>query len=201
MIVKQLKVGMMENLCYILGCEQTGKGVVIDPGDDPEQILSEIQNPGLDIEYILNTHFHFDHTQCNQDVKESTNAYITMHMDDIPYYQAPVDIVLKSGDTIQCGEEINLQVLHTPGHTPGGICFYGDGRLFTGDTLFVGDSGRTDLPYSNRNSLGASIRELMKLPEETMIFPGHDYGATPTSTLREEKRNNVNAKEYGFYQP
>jgi len=201
MIVEQLKVSMLENFCYILGCEQTKQGVIIDPGDDTEQIISRVRDLNLDIQYILNTHFHFDHTQCNQELKEATNAKIAMHMNDIHYYEAPVDIVIKTGDIIDCGEEINLEVLHTPGHPPGGVCFYQDGMLFTGDTLFVGDSGRTDLPYSNRSELGASIRKLMELPEGTVIYPGHDYGPSPTSTLGEEKRTNVNAKEYGFYKP
>ena len=201
MIIEQLKVGMLENFCYILGCEITKQGIIIDPGDDSEHILSRVRDLELNIEYILNTHFHFDHTYCNQEIKDVIKAYIAMHKDDISYYQGSVDLTLKSEDIITCGEEIELKVLHTPGHTPGGVCFYQDYRLFTGDTLFVGDSGRTDLAYSNRSDLGASIRKIMQLPEETVIFPGHDYGHTPTSTLREEKKNNINAKEYGFYQP
>lgn len=201
MIVEQLKIGMLENFCYILGCRVTKQGIIIDPGDDSEYILSRVRDLELDIEYILNTHFHFDHTYCNQEIKDVTKAYIAMHQDDIGYYQGSADLALGSEDTVTCGEEIGLKVLHTPGHTPGGVCFYQDRRLFTGDTLFVGDSGRTDLPYSNRIDLGASIRKIMQLPEETVIFPGHDYGHTPSSTLREEKKNNINAKEYGFYQP
>ncbi len=106
-----------------------------------------------------------------------------MHEADIPYYQQEVDVVLHDGDIIQIGDTVRLEVLHTPGHSPGGVCYYGDGKLFTGDTLFVGDSGRTDLPYGHRPTLGASIRRLMQLPEDTVVMPGHNYGPAPTSTL------------------
>jgi glyoxylase-like metal-dependent hydrolase (beta-lactamase superfamily II) len=124
-----------------------------------------------------------------------------MHEADIPYYGDTIDLTLHDGDEIRIGDDIRIRVLHTPGHTPGGVCFATDGRLFTGDTLFVGDSGRTDLPYSHRPSLGASIRKLMALPEDTLVLPGHDYGPTPTSTLRQEMRHNINAEEYGFSKP
>ncbi|MEE4264509.1 MAG: MBL fold metallo-hydrolase, partial [Desulfobacteraceae bacterium] len=92
-----------------------------------------------------------------------------------------------------------FDVFHTPGHTPGGICLHAQGNLFTGDTLFVGDSGRTDLAGGDRSALGKSIRRLMELPEDTIVWPGHDYGPTPSSTLGWEKRNNVNAIEYGYF--
>ncbi len=107
------------------------------------------------------------------------------------------DVLLKDDKTLQLGE-ITFDVIHTPGHTPGGICLHVQGNLFTGDTLFVGDSGRTDLPGGDRPTLGKSIRRLMQLPDDTIIWPGHDYGPTPTSTIGWEKRNNVNAKEYGY---
>jgi glyoxylase-like metal-dependent hydrolase (beta-lactamase superfamily II) len=95
-------------------------------------------------------------------------------------------------------DEITFDIFHTPGHTPGGICLYAQGNLFTGDTLFVGDSGRTDLAGGHRPTLGKSIRRLMKLPDDTIIWPGHNYGPTPSSTIHWEKRNNVNAREYGY---
>ena len=110
----------------------------------------------------------------------------------------PADRRIAGDDSLQLGQ-ITFQVLFTPGHTPGGLCLYAEGQLFTGDTLFVGDSGRTDLPGGHRPTLGASIRRLMQLPDETVVWPGHDYGPTPTSTLAWEKRNNVNAVEYGYY--
>jgi glyoxylase-like metal-dependent hydrolase (beta-lactamase superfamily II) len=112
------------------------------------------------------------------------------------YSQA--DILLNDERTLKLGD-ITFEIIHTPGHTPGGICLFAEGNLFTGDTLFVGDSGRTDLQGGHRPTLGKSIRRLMKLPDDTIVWPGHDYGPTPSSTIAWEKRNNVNAREYGYY--
>ena len=201
MLVKQIEVGHMDNFCYIVACPETKKAAIIDPGADKDHILNSITEHGLIVEYILATHFHFDHTEAAASIRQETGARLAMHEADVAYYGQEVDVVLHDGDIIQIGDTVRLEVLHTPGHTPGGVCFYGDGKLFTGDTLFVGDSGRTDLPYGERPTLGASIRRLMQLPEDTKVMPGHEYGPTPTSTLGQEKRNNINAKEYGFYKP
>ena len=201
MLVEQIRVGHMDNFCYLVACQETKKAAIIDPGADRDRILNYINEHGLTVEYILATHFHFDHTEAAPSLRQETGARLAMHEADIPYYQQEVDVVLHDGDIIQIGDTVRLEVLHTPGHTPGGVCYYGNGKLFTGDTLFVKDSGRTDLPYGHRPTLGASIRRLMELPEDTVVMPGHDYGPTPTSTLRQEKRHNINAKEYGFYAP
>ena len=207
MIIKQLALGYMENFIYIVGCERTKNAVVIDPGADVDKIVKTAQDAGLKIEMIFNTHHHWDHTEGNGRLKELTGAKLLMHAleDDILQQQAhgqsatpPADIRIDSEQSIQVGD-ITFDILVTPGHTPGGICFYAEGQLFTGDTLFVGDSGRTDLPGGHRPTLGASIRRLMQLPEDTVVWPGHDYGPTPTSTLGHEKRTNVNAKEYGYF--
>ena len=199
MLVKQIKLKSTDNFGYIVSCQNTKNCAVIDPGADNESIMSYIGKNNLILEYILATHFHYDHTALAESIRLETGVQLAMHKDDVPYYNKKVDIVLHDGDIVKIGETVSLKVLHTPGHTPGGVCFYGDGKIFTGDTLFVGDSGRTDLPYGDRPVLGASIRKLMQLPEETIVLPGHDYGATPTSTLGYEKRHNINAKEYGFY--
>mgnify|MGYP000005137699 CR=1 FL=1 len=201
MLVEQIKVGVMENFSYILSCEQSGEAAVIDPDGESSRILERIGQNGLVTKYILCTHFHPDHTQEVPELRDRTRATVAMHEADIPYYGKKVDLTLHDGDTLTIGQEIQVSVLHTPGHTPGGVCFLVADRIFTGDTLFVGDSGRTDLPYSHRPTLGASIRKIMELPEETMVLPGHDYGPQPTSTLRREKRHNINAREYGFYEP
>jgi len=198
MIVKQLKLGNLNNFCYIIGCEKTREAMVIDPGTDVDRIIKEAKKEGLQIRYIFNTHNHFDHTQGNQPLKQLTEAQIIMHhLDDKTTDNS--DIQITNEKTLMLGK-ITLRIFHTPGHTPGGMCLYGEGQLFTGDTLFVGDSGRTDLPGGHRPTLGASIRKLMKLPDETIIWPGHDYGPTPSSSIGWEKRHNVNAKEYGFEQ-
>jgi glyoxylase-like metal-dependent hydrolase (beta-lactamase superfamily II) len=196
MIIRQLKIGYMDNFTYIVGCEETRKALVIDPGPDAQRIVSEAQSRGLEIELIVNTHGHGDHTAGNAALKELTGARIIMHELDAAGYPR-ADIRLSDESPIQLGK-ITFDVIHTPGHTPGGICLYADGNLFTGDTLFVGDSGRTDLAGGHRPTLGASIRRLMELPDDTVVWPGHDYGPTPTSTLRWEKRHNVNAVEYGY---
>ena len=197
MIIKQLDIGYMDNFCYIVGCERTRKALVIDPGPDVDQIVSAAEKQGLEIETIFNTHAHGDHTAGNAELKSLTGAKIIIHALDAAGYPK-ADVFLKDEKTLQLGE-ITFHVIHTPGHTPGGICLHTLGNLFTGDTLFVGDSGRTDLPGGDRPTLGKSIRRLMQLPDDTIIWPGHNYGPTPTSTIGWEKRHNVNAKEYGYY--
>jgi glyoxylase-like metal-dependent hydrolase (beta-lactamase superfamily II) len=196
-IIRQLKSGSMDNFCYLVGCEQTRKAVVIDPGANVKRILSEAEKLGLNIEYIVNTHGHGDHTAGSAKLKFLTGARIVIHALDAGAVPE-ADIRLSAEGDLLVGA-ITFRVLHTPGHTPGGICLYAEGQLFTGDTLFVGDSGRTDLPGGHRPTLGASIRRLMQLPDSTTVWPGHDYGPTPSSTIAWEKRHNVNAREYGYF--
>ena len=197
MYIKQLKWGYSDNFSYLIGCEKTGDAMVIDPSGSVEYIFDEAYKAGFHIKYIVNTHGHSDHTSGNTALKGLTGASVVMHRLEADRYPE-TDIRLEKEQTLQLGEII-FKVIHTPGHTPGGICLYADGHLFTGDTLFVGDSGRTDLAGGDRSALGASIRNLMKLPDDTIIWPGHDYGPTPSSTLAWEKQHNVNAKEYGFF--
>jgi len=197
MIVKQIATGYMDNFSYIIGCENTRQALVVDPGPDVDKIVAIAQKEGLEITTIVNTHGHGDHTAGNARLKALTGAQIIIHeLDGDRYPEA--DVLLSNQKTLQLGEII-LDVIHTPGHTPGGICLHSQGNLFTGDTLFVGDSGRTDLAGGHRPTLGKSIRRLMELPDDTVVWPGHDYGPTPSSTLAWEKRNNVNAIEYGYF--
>ncbi|MGA3085971.1 MAG: MBL fold metallo-hydrolase [Thermodesulfobacteriota bacterium] len=200
MIVKQIPTGAWDVFSYIIGDEKTGEAMVIDPGGDVNFIVAKAKEENLNIKYIFNTHSHGDHTSGNAALKKLTSAKIVMHAleDDLIKGAAKADIRLKDEKTFKLGE-ITFQVFHTPGHSPGGLCLYAEGQLFTGDTLFVGDSGRTDLAGGNRPALGASIRRLMELSEDTIVWPGHDYGPTTSSTLGREKRTNVNAKEYGYY--
>lgn len=196
MMIKQLDTGYMDNFSYIVGCEQTGKAVVIDPGPEAEMIAAAAEAAGLHIELIVNTHGHGDHTAGNAALKALTGAPVVIHQGDADRYPA-ADRFLADESPLRMGE-IVFEIIHTPGHTPGGMCLYARGNLFTGDTLFVGDSGRTDLPGGHRPTLGASIRRLMQLPDDTVVWPGHNYGPTPSSTIGWEKRHNVNAREYGF---
>jgi hydroxyacylglutathione hydrolase len=197
MIIRQLAVGTMDNFSYLVGCPQTRRALVIDPGPDAAQIAQAAREADLEIELIVNTHGHDDHTAGNAALKALTGARVLIHAADAQRYPQ-ADGQLQDGQKLQVGEVV-LEVIHTPGHTPGGVCLYAQGQLFTGDTLFVGDSGRTDLPGGHRPTLGASIRRLMALPEATVVWPGHDYGPTPSSTLGWERRHNVNAREYGYY--
>jgi hydroxyacylglutathione hydrolase len=199
MIVRQLEVGFMDNFSYLVGCETSRQAMVIDPAGDAQAIVALAGSLGLTIVLIVNTHGHGDHTAGNAGLKALTGAQIVIHELDADGYPS-ADRRLSDETSLQLGD-ISFDVLHTPGHTPGGICLYAEGHLFTGDTLFVGDSGRTDLKGGHRPTLGASIRRLMRLPEETIVWPGHDYGPTPSSTLGWEKRHNVNAREYGYHIP
>ena len=197
MIIKQIAIGYMDNFSYIVGCENTRQALVIDPGADAEHIASLAAEEDLKIVTIVNTHGHGDHTAGNSKLKSLTGANVIIHEGDGDRYPA-ADILLSDEKALQLGD-ITLDVIQTPGHTPGGICLHAQGNLFTGDTLFVGDSGRTDLAGGDRATLGRSIRRLMELPDDTVVWPGHDYGPTPSSTLGWEKRNNVNAIEYGYF--
>jgi hydroxyacylglutathione hydrolase len=197
MFIKQIAIGYLDNFSYIAGCENTRKALVIDPGPDVERIVSLAADENLEIVTIVNTHGHGDHTAGNAKLKSRTGAQIVIHELDGDRYP-DADVLLSHEKTLQLGE-ITFDVIHTPGHTPGGICLHARGNLFTGDTLFVGDSGRTDLAGGDRSTLGNSIRRLMELPDPTVVWPGHDYGPTPSSTIGWEKRNNANAIEYGYF--
>lgn len=197
MIIRQIETGEMANFSYLVGCEKTGEAVAIDPGFDIERLLAEAEASGLKITAIVATHGHPDHTAGCAELKRRTGAPLLMHIADSSP-RIPADRFFRGDDELQVGRVL-FRVLHTPGHTPGGICLYAEGNLFTGDTLFVGDSGRTDLPGGHRPTLAASIRRLMTLPDDTVVWPGHDYGPTASSTIGWEKRHNVNAREYGYY--
>lgn len=205
MIVKQLVVGSMGVCCYVVGCEQTKKCCIIDPGGDEERILSVCRNEGFSVEAIICTHGHPDHVCGNGAIKKATGAPILMHAADADFFarpeiidyfsmlglspSPPVDRTIADGEEIAVGA-FTLKVLHTPGHTPGGICLYGAPHLFTGDTLFVEGLGRTDFPGGDSLQLLAAINEkILTLPAETVVWPGHGYGGA-RSTVGEEARNN-----------
>jgi len=206
MDIEQLKVGFMDVFCYIVSCPRTKEALVIDPAGDEERVFDRINQKTLHLKYVVNTHGHGDHTCGNAKLKDLTNAKIIMHeLDDqmfnSPQGQAharqwgftpspPADITVDDGDTIVVGD-VSLEVIHTPGHSPGGICLLGDGHVFTGDTLFVGGIGRTDLPGASMGQFMRAIKErLLVLPAETIVWPGHDYGMRPSSTIGHERATN-----------
>jgi len=205
MKVEQHIVGSMGVCCYILSCEKTGRAVVVDPGGDEQRILDRIASAGLTVDYIVATHGHPDHVCGNRIIKEATGAEIIMHEDDDAFFgqpnvknyfsmlgleeSPPADRRVREGDLISFGAE-TLQVIHTPGHTPGGMCLYNAPDLITGDTLFVGGIGRTDFPGgSYRELINSIVTKLFLLPPETIIWPGHGYGGSK-STIGEEKLSN-----------
>ncbi len=206
MVVKQYEVGNFAVFCYLIGDEETQEGLFIDPADDAKGLLSEATSQGINkIKYVVNTHSHVDHIMGNAEMVKKTGAKIVIHQEDAPALtrqppylmdmfgatpSPPADIQVKDGEIIQVGN-VKLKVLHTPGHSPGGMSLHLDGMVFTGDTLFVGSVGRTDFPGSSWDILENSIRKkLYVLPGETVVFPGHNYGSTPTSTIQYEKRHN-----------
>lgn len=205
-IVRLVTGGFRVNT-YLVSCRETGEGVVIDPGGEPDRILAAIQAAGLTIKYILNTHGHADHLLANQKLRMALNVPVCIHEADDAFFARPeikeisakelgltvhgrADIRLRDGDLLTIGR-LEIRVIHTPGHSPGSVCFLMAGNLFTGDTLFVGDVGRSDLTGGSFATLLQSIKErIIVLPPATVVHPGHDYGETPTSTLAWELREN-----------
>ncbi len=205
MILEQIQVGHMAVFAYLIGDEQTGEAMLVDPAADVGRLLGEARKRGLQIRLIVNTHGHVDHIAGNADCRKETGAKIVIHELDADMLTStpsvmlrmfnakaspPADITVRDGDTVAVGG-ISLQVFHTPGHTPGGVCLYSPGFVLTGDTLFVESVGRTDFPGGSWEALRNSIMtRLLTLPEETVVLPGHNYGRVPRSTIGHEKRHN-----------
>jgi hydroxyacylglutathione hydrolase len=206
MNIEQMKVGFMAVFCYLVSCPRTGEGLLIDPAGDEDRVVSTVNQRQVHLKYIVNTHGHVDHTCGNERVKALTGAKIIIHELDGQMLQSrrgeemarqwgftpspPADITVTDGDEIVAGD-VSLEVIHTPGHSPGGICLLGDGNLFSGDTLFVGGIGRTDLPGGSMSQFMQAIRErILTLPGETIVWPGHDYGPRPSSTIEIERKTN-----------
>jgi hydroxyacylglutathione hydrolase len=202
LIIKKLEVGPIMANCFILGCDATKEAAVIDPGDDADRILMTLATENLSVKYLVNTHGHFDHVGANKRMKEVTGAPLAIHPEDVPMLSQlsrsaasfglaadnspEPDLLLNDGDTVAFGD-ITLTVIHTPGHSRGGICLYTKGHLFAGDTLFAGSIGRTDLPGGDYDTLIASIKEkLLALPDDTIVYTGHG----PETTIANEKRMN-----------
>lgn len=204
MILKTITVTTFGTNCYIVGCADTRQGAILDPGGDAPAILAAIRESGLTIQHVINTHGHIDHSGANRAVLEATGATLLAHRLEATLLADPQrnlgfllgqstpgpapDRLLEEGDIIEIGT-LRWQVLHTPGHTPGGISLYCDAEAtaFTGDTLFRGGIGRTDLPGGHHAMLIASITgKLLTLPDATVIYPGHG----PASTIGHEKRHN-----------
>ena len=201
MILNKLVVGPLASNCYIVGSESNKEGMIIDPGDEAEVILRNVKDLGLEIKSIVLTHGHIDHIGALKEVKKVTGAEVAIHTDEAKSLQRqssstllglsyptplPPDRLLQDGDSMDIGD-LHFLVLHTPGHSPGGICLLGQGVVFSGDTLFNYGIGRTDLPGGSYSQLMNSIHtKLMILPDDTAVYPGHG----PETTIGTERQGN-----------
>jgi hydroxyacylglutathione hydrolase len=185
--VLQIEVGQMANFTYIVADEENGEAAVIDPSWNLDKIFQTLKKKNWRAKYIINTHTHFDHVIGNEQVAEITGAKIVQHKNS----QLDKDIAVSDGDMIEIGQ-IKLSVLHTPGHSKDSVCLLYDAQfILTGDTLFVGNCGRVDLPGSDAIEMYYSLFDrLAKLDEKLIVYPGHNYGPTSISTIGHEKKTN-----------
>ncbi|HMK61821.1 MAG TPA: MBL fold metallo-hydrolase [Dissulfurispiraceae bacterium] len=201
MIIRTVVVGPLQVNCHIVGDDQTGRAMVIDPGDEPDMIMDAVRKLNLKVEYIICTHGHFDHVGAVGDIRKDTDAKIVINESELHVYnsaaemahyfglefdqQPEPDVFVDEEDSVSIGN-LKFAVLRTPGHSPGGITLYGEGIAVTGDTLFAGSIGRTDLPGGDEKMMGKSLRRLLSLPGDTKILCGHG----PSSTIGREKKDN-----------
>ena len=200
MEIETIIVGPLQVNCYVVYDEHSLDAVVIDPGDQPEKVLKLAKSKGLRISSIICTHGHFDHTGGIYTIREKTGAKILLHIDELPVYtraesqgaiwgfnivQPPhPDQFVKDGDEISAGS-LMLRVIHTPGHSPGGICLATEGIVFTGDTVFAGSIGRTDFPGGSIEALKVSFKKILAFPPETILYPGHGNWTTVSDEWRQ----------------
>ncbi|GAX60745.1 Zn-dependent hydrolase, including glyoxylase [Candidatus Scalindua japonica] len=202
MINKNIVVGPLEVNCYIIGCEDTKEAAIIDPGDNADAIIRTIEAEGLKPEFIINTHAHFDHIGGVKEIQDYFKIEFFLHKEDLflvsnaseqaasfglkPIPKPEVNKYINNGDTISLGNK-TITVIHTPGHSPGCVCYNVDSSVFVGDTLFASSIGRTDLPGGSYETLINSIKErLFPLGDSTTVYPGHG----PSTTIGNEKEHN-----------
>jgi hydroxyacylglutathione hydrolase len=193
MYFEQIEVGPMQNYIYLIGDPATKEAAVIDPAFEVDRIINIAGTNGYKIKYILLTHTHFDHIDGVPELMKKTGAEVLVHKlesESLKTKGIEITTIVEDGDVFKIGD-IQIKILHTPGHTPGGISFVLDDRVITGDALFVGFIGRADLPGSDLDQFYHSLFEkLVNLPEQTYVYPGHNYGKAPFSTIKQEKETN-----------
>jgi len=190
MLFKQIK-HHGDNFSYIVADEGIKESLVVDPDLNVDAITRLLRKHNLSVKYVVNTHHHADHTAGNEDIRLRYKTKIVAHK----LSRVKKDVTVVDGDIINVGE-ITIRVVHTPGHTPDSICLLVDNKLLTGDTLFVGECGRTDLPDGNARDLYYSLFDkLLKLDDQVEVYPGHDYGPCPHSTIGQERRTNYTLKK------
>ena len=185
-MLRKLVVGPYQSNCFILGCKKTMEGLVIDPGDEVFRIVNAVTETGLKIKYILITHGHIDHVGGAGELRRITGAPVSIHPLDVPGLGFRPDVQLNGGEDLQLGT-YTIKVLHTPGHSPGGLCFYAPGAVFTGDSIFAGSIGRTDFAGGDHRLLIEGVRsKILSLDGDLRIYPGHG----PASTVERERKTN-----------
>jgi hydroxyacylglutathione hydrolase len=207
MVLKQAEIGPMMNFVYLIGCTETRDAAVVDPAWDAPAILKLAQDLKLKIKYILLTHGHPDHVNALEALLQATDARVYIHSEEVEYMQEVARgfgmstefmkhrsgnfQTVSDGDKILVGK-LSVEVMHTPGHSPGSQCFLVEGCLFSGDTLFVDACGRVDMPGADPEKMWWSLNQkLRSLEDSVIVYPGHDYGGSPTSTIGEQKKTNA----------
>jgi len=189
-LLEQFNVGPYQNFTYLVAESEGGEGVVIDPSFGIEPVLAAIDARSVKVRYILNTHSHRDHVAGNEEVRARTGAKVVAHK-VAPLLQ---DVSVVDGDVFDAGR-LKFSVVHTPGHTKDSVLYIFEGNVATGDTLFVGECGRTDLPGGDPSEMYDSLlHRVVRLDDALVVLPGHDYGPTPTSTIGREKNENYTLK-------
>jgi len=183
---KQVKQ-FSDNFSYVIADEVAGEAAVVDSSYNADELSKILKTKNFHLRYIINTHGHSDHTDCNDELSDMFGAKVVAYRGS----RAEHDLGVDDGDVLSVGS-VRIRVIYTPGHTPDGICLLVDDKiLLTGDTLFVGECGRTDMPGGDARSLyGSFFDKLLKLDDSVLVYPGHDYGPAPSSTIGEERRSN-----------
>ncbi len=190
--LKQMEIGPMENFVYIVGDKDTREVMIVDPAWQADTLLRIVKEEDLRVRGALISHYHFDHTNGIEELLASVDCPVYVNKKDIPYMELSHENIegTESGQKLKVGN-VEIELVHTPGHTPGSQCFHVRGHLISGDTLFIGACGRTDLPGGDATQMYASLtQKLMKFDDTTVLCPGHNYASKPTTTLGEEKKTN-----------
>lgn len=200
MIFEQIPVGKMQNFCYIIGDEKAKECAVIDPAWEDKKILDTARKHGLQIKKIILTHTHYDHTEGCRRMQDATGAEVVVHKEglgDVKQLGVSKIHAVEEGEVIKVGK-LSLKVIHTPGHIPSMICLLAGKKLLTGDTLFVEGCGRIDLPGGDVKKHWESLQRIKIMDDNIEVYPGHDYGSAPSSTIKQEKKSNPYLKFRSF---